>query len=74
MKQSCTISVKLSDDLARKLIYIAEAEGRTPSAHVAFMLRNNIAYFERTKGKIPADALRKIELPDDTAPGSEGGV
>lgn len=60
MKQSCTISVKLSEDLARKLIYIAEAEGRTTSAHVAFMLRNNIAYFERTKGKIPAAACGKL--------------
>ncbi len=62
MKQTYTIPVKLSDDLLRKLIYIAEAEGRTPSAHFAFMLRNNIAYFERTKGKIPQDALRKIDI------------
>ena len=62
MKQSYSIPVKLSDDLMRKLIYIAEAEGRTPSAHFAFMLRNNIAYFERTKGKIPQDALRQIDL------------
>ena len=62
MKQSYSMPVKLSDDLMRKLIYIAEAEGRTPAAHFAFMLRNNIAYFERTKGKIPQDALRKIDI------------
>ncbi len=62
MKQSYSIPVKLNDELIRKLIYIAEAEGRTPAAHFAFMLRNNIAYFERTKGKIPQDALRKIDL------------
>ena len=62
MKQAYTVSVKLSDDLLRKLLYIADAEGRTPSAHVAFMLRNNIAYFERTKGRIPADVLRKLDL------------
>jgi len=28
------------------------------------MLRNNIAYFERTKGKIPQDALRGISLEE----------
>jgi len=62
VKQSYTMPVKLSDELMRKLLYIAEAEGRSPSAHIAFMLRNNIAYFERTKGKIPADALRSLDL------------
>lgn len=62
MKQSYNISVKLNDELLRKLLYIAEAEGRTPSAHFAMMLRNNVAYFERAKGKIPPDALRKLDV------------
>ena len=62
MKQAYHISVKLNDEQLRKLLYIAEAEGRSPSAHFAMMLRNNIAYFERAKGKIPADALRGLDL------------
>ncbi len=64
MKQNYTVPVKLNDDMLRKLLYIAEAEGRTPSAHFLFMLRNNIAYFERTKGKIPQDALKNISLEE----------
>ena len=64
MKQNYTVSVKLSDDLLRRLLYIAQAEGRSPSAHFSLMLRNNIAYFERAKGKIPADALRAIDISE----------
>ena len=62
MKQTYNVNVKLSDELLRKLLYIAEAEGRTPAAHFSLMLRNNIAYFERAKGKIPPDALRKLDV------------
>lgn len=64
MKQNYTVPVKLNEELIRKLLYIAQAEGRSPSAHFAFMLRNNIAYFERTKGKIPQDALRALLLEE----------
>ncbi|MBR6709119.1 MAG: hypothetical protein IKL84_05515 [Clostridia bacterium] len=62
MKQTYTVPVKLSDDLLRKLLYIAQAEGRTPAAHFSLMLRNYISYFERAKGKIPPDALRAIDI------------
>lgn len=62
MKQTYTVPVRLSDELIRKLIYVSEAEGRTPNNQFAFMLRNNIQYFERTKGKIPQAALQKIDV------------
>ncbi len=64
MKQNYTVPVKLNEEMIRKLLYIAQAEGRSPSAHFLFMLRNNIAYFERTKGKIPQDALRSLSLDE----------
>ena len=64
MKNSCHIDVKLSEDLMRKLLYISEAEHRTPTAQFAFMLRNNIAYFEKTKGRIPDAKLKEIDLTD----------
>ncbi len=62
MKQNYTVPVRLSDELIRKLIYISAAEGRTPNNQFTFMLRNNIQYFERTKGKIPPSELAKIDL------------
>lgn len=64
MKNGCHIEIKLSEDLLRKLLYISEAEHRTPTAQFNFMLRNNIAYFEKTKGRISEEELRKIDISE----------
>ena len=62
MKQSYTVPVRLSEDLLRKLIYVSEAEGRTPQAQFTLMLRNTIQYYERAKSKIPPAELQKIDV------------
>jgi hypothetical protein len=62
MKNQYHLDLKLSEDLLRKLLYVSEAEHRTPSAQFAFMLRNNIAYFEKTKGRIPDTALKAMDI------------
>ena len=64
MKNQAEVSVRLSDDLLRKLIYISEAEGRTPNNQFIFMLRNNIQYFERTKGRIDPAKLAAIDISE----------
>lgn len=62
MKSQPEISFYMSDDLLKKFLYIANAEGRTPNNQFQLMLRNNIQYFERTKGKIPKNELDKIDI------------
>ena len=64
MKKGVHIDVKLSEELLRKLLYISEAERRTPTAQFTFMLRNNIAYFEKTKGRISPAELAKIDISE----------
>ncbi|MBQ8331347.1 MAG: hypothetical protein IJX94_02455 [Clostridia bacterium] len=64
MKNNCFVEIKLSEDLLRKLLYVSAAENRTPSAQVAFMLRNNVAYFEKTKGRIPDAELKKLDISE----------
>ena len=64
MKNGYSINIRLSEDMLRRLIYISQAENRTPSNQFNFMLRNNISYFERTKGKIPEARLREIDLSE----------
>jgi hypothetical protein len=64
MKNQYEIKVKLSEDLMRKLIYVSEAEGRTPNNQFIFMLRNNIQYFERTKGRLDSAKLAKIDISE----------
>lgn len=64
MKNNYSINVRLSEDMLRRLIYISNAENRTISNQFNFMLRNNISYFERTKGKIPEAKLREIDISE----------
>ena len=64
MKNSYNVNIKLSEDMLRKLLYISEAEKRSPSNQFNFMLRNNIAYFERTKGRIPDAKLKEIDISE----------
>lgn len=67
MKTQPEISFYMSDDLLKKFLYIAQSEGRTPNNQFQFMLRNNIQYFERTKGKIQKSELDKIDISSYTA-------
>ena len=64
MKSHYTVPVRLSDELIRKLIYVSEAEGRTPNNQFIFMLRNNIQYFERTKGRLDNSKLQGIDVSE----------
>ena len=64
MKNQYEVTVKLSEDLMKKLIYVSEAEGRTPNNQFIFMLRNNIQYFERTKGRLDSSKLAKIDISE----------
>ena len=63
MKNNCKLELKISDELLRKFLYVAEKEKRTPAAQFAFMVRNNVAYYEKTKGRISDAELKKIDVP-----------
>lgn len=64
MKQSCNVNLKISEELLRKFIYVSSAEHRTPAAQFAFMVRNNVAYYEKTKGKISDAELKSIDISE----------
>ena len=59
MKNNLKLELKVSDELLRKFLFVCEKEKRNPNAQFAFMVRNNVAYYEKTKGRIsPADLQR----------------
>jgi len=68
MKNQYTVKVNLSEDLLRKLLYISEKEKRTPNNQFTFMLRNNIQYFEKTKGRISQNDLKSVDITPYTEP------
>lgn len=62
MKNQTEITLRLPEDLLRKLLYVSNSEGRSANNHILMLLRNNIQYFERAKGHIPQAELDKIEI------------
>lgn len=64
MKNEYEIKIKLNAEMMKKFLFVSESEGRTPNNQFLFMLRNNIAYYERTKGKISPKLLSEIEISD----------
>ncbi len=66
MKKQPEVTLRIPEDLLRKLIYVADAEGRSVNNHLLMLLRNNIQYFERAKGHINPNALREIDLSEYT--------
>lgn len=62
MKTNYIIPVRLNEELARKLAVMAAAEGRTPNAQFVMMLRNSIAYYERSRGRIDAVQMKNADL------------
>ena len=64
MKQGYDVDFRVSEELLRKFLFVAEKERRTPAAQFAFMVRNNVAYYEKTKGKISDAELKKIDVSE----------
>mgnify|MGYP002522188049 FL=1 len=62
MKQTYVLPVRLPEELARQLAVMSAAEGRTPEAQFLLMLRNNIAYFQRSRGKFDPAKIREADL------------
>ncbi|MBQ5792570.1 MAG: hypothetical protein IIW17_00965 [Clostridia bacterium] len=64
-KNQREFTLHMSEDMLRKFLFISEKEGRTPNNQFLFMLRNSIAYYEKTKGRISPAELAKIDLNTD---------
>ena len=62
MKKQPTVTVHMPEDLFRKMLYLCEAERRTPNNQITFMLRNSVQYFERAKGRMDPAKLASYDL------------
>lgn len=64
MKNQPELTIRIPEDVLRKLLYVSSSEGRSPNNHILMLLRNNIQYFERAKGRIDPAALRAIDISE----------
>ena len=62
MKNNLNLDLKVSEELLRKFLFVCEKEKRNPNAQFAFMARNNVAYYEKTKGRISDAELKQIDI------------
>ncbi len=60
MKNKAVFTVRIDEELYKKLIAVSEAEGRSVNNHMLHLIRTNIAYHERAKGKLD---ISKVVLP-----------
>ena len=62
MKNNIKLELNVSEELLRKFLFVCEKENRSPNAQFAFMVRNNVAYYEKTKGRISQSDLSSVDL------------
>lgn len=66
MKNKVSFEVRLDPDVYKKLMFVAESEGKNLNNHILHLVRTNVAYHERVHGRIKPADLEKISLPEET--------
>ena len=64
MKKNLTFKLKISEDVAKKLAYVAENEGISVQNILSAMIRQKIQYFERVKENIKPQAVQGIDMSE----------
>ena len=64
MKKNNVIKVSLSDEMAKKLVFVCQNEGISPQNQITALIRQKISYFERVKGKISPKELSSVSSDD----------
>ncbi len=47
-----SVSIRIEDDMLKKLAYVADYEGRSVNSHVLVLIRESIKRFEEEHGEI----------------------
>lgn len=47
-----SVSIRIEEEMLRKISYVADYEGRSVNSHVLVLIRDNIKAFEQTHGAI----------------------
>ena len=64
MKTSCEVTLKIPEDVLRKLIIVSESENRSLNNQILLLARNSIAYFERAKTKITPKQMAEVDISE----------
>lgn len=56
-KNKITFSIRIDEDMYKKMLAVADAEGRDVNNHLLHLIRTNVAYHERIRGKIDTSKI-----------------
>ena len=57
-----SVSIRIEEEMLRKLGYVADFEGRSVNSHVLVLIRENIDAFEKKYGKIEGDIRPDVNV------------
>ena len=60
-----SVSIRMEEEMLRKLNYVADYEGRSINSHVLVLIRRDIQAFEQIHGAIsaPIDPAENVKPP-----------
>lgn len=61
-----SVSIRIEEEMLKKITYIAEYEGRSINSHILVLIRNSIKTFEEQHEKIPVG--KPIEPENNVKP------
>lgn len=57
-----SVSIRIEDEMLKKLSYVADYEGRSINSHILVLIRDSIRSFEETHGTIEGDIQPVINV------------
>lgn len=57
-----SVSIRIEEEMLRKIGYVADYEGRSVNSHILVLIRENIKQFEKQNGKIEGDIDPNINV------------
>lgn len=57
-----SFSIRIEEEMLKKLSYIADYEGRSANSHVLVLIRDSIRAFEAANGKIEGDIRPDVNV------------
>lgn len=52
-----SVSIRIEEEMLRKIAYVADFEGRSINSHILVLVRESIKSYEAAYGKIEGDIL-----------------
>lgn len=57
-----SVSIRIEEEMLKKLGYVADYEGRSVNSHVLVLIRESIRSFEEEHGKIEGDISADVNV------------